>query len=103
MSSALINVSIFKGEQNNGTTKILLTRIPHYKEVILMSFNCPHCGYQNNEIQSGGMVQEMGVSYTLKLTEAADLSRQLVKSDYASLSVPEIELEIPPNSQKGSK
>ena len=26
--------------EENGTTKLLLTKIPHYKEVILMSFNC---------------------------------------------------------------
>ena len=85
-----------------GLTKLLLTKIPHYKEVILMSFNCDSCGYQNNEIQSGGKVQDRGVTYKVKIVQIQDLSRQLVKSDYASLSVPEIDLEIPPNSQKGS-
>ena len=67
-----------------------------------MSFNCDSCGYQNNEIQSGGKVQDRGVTYKVKIVQIQDLSRQLVKSDYASLSVPEIDLEIPPNSQKGS-
>lgn len=68
-----------------------------------MSFNCEACGYQNNEIQSGGQVQELGIKFKVKLTQPQDLSRQIVKSDYASLIVPEIDLEIPPNSQKGSK
>ena len=68
-----------------------------------MSFNCEHCGFQNNEIQSGGKVQELGVKYKVKLQTNEDLSRQLVKSDYATLIVPEIDLEIPPSSQKGSK
>lgn len=68
-----------------------------------MSFNCDSCGYQNNEIQSGGQVQELGIKFKVKLTQQTDLSRQIVKSDYASLIVPEIDLEIPPNSQKGSK
>ena len=68
-----------------------------------MSFNCDHCGNQNNEIQSGGMIQEMGVKFHVKIAETTDLSRQLVKSDFASLTVPEIDLEIPPNSQKGCK
>jgi len=86
----------------NGNTKLLLTKIPHYKEVILMSFNCEHCGYQNNEIQSGGKVQDLGVKYKVKLHTNEDLSRQLVKSDYATLIVPEIDLEIPPSSQKGT-
>ena len=35
------------------------------------------------------------------LTTERDLSRQVVKSDYASITVPEIDLEIPSNSQKG--
>ena len=86
-----------------GITKLLLTKIPHYKEVILMSFNCDICSYQNNEIQSGGMVQDLGIKYKVKIIQPQDLSRQIVKSDYASLIVPEIDLEVPPNSQKGSK
>ena len=68
-----------------------------------MSFNCDNCSYQNNEIQSGGMVQDLGIKYKVKIIQPQDLSRQIVKSDYASLNVPEIDLEIPPDSQKGSK
>lgn len=37
----------------NGITRLLLTSIPHFREVILMAFECPHCGWRNNEIQSG--------------------------------------------------
>ncbi len=84
-------------------TKLLLTKIPHYKEVILMSFNCEECGFQNNEIQSGGQIQEQGVRYKVKIQTEQDLSRQIVKSDHAVLIVPEIDLEIPANSQKGGK
>ena len=68
-----------------------------------MSFNCEHCGYQNNEIQSGGQIQDHGVKYRVKIKCSEDLSRQVVKSDFATLTVPEIELEIPPDSQKGGK
>ena len=98
MHFTYIHFAIFQG-----ITKLLLTKIPHYKEVILMSFNCDNCSYQNNEIQSGGMVQDLGIKYKVKIIHIQDLSRQIVKSDYASLIVPEIDLEIPPNSQKGSK
>ena len=80
-----------------------MTKIPHYREVIIMSFRCDWCGYQNNEIQSGSQVQEQGVSYKVKIQTAEDLSRQIVKSDYATFAVPEIDLEIPPSSQKGGK
>ena len=37
----------------------------------------------------------------MHLTTERDLSRQVVKSDYASITVPEIDLEIPCLSQKG--
>lgn len=52
----------------NGTTRLLLTRIPFFKEIILMAFNCPHCGFNNNEIQPGGAIQEKGVKFVLKVT-----------------------------------
>ena len=40
-----------------GVTRLLLTKIPHYREIILLSFTCHHCGQQNNEIQSGEKIQ----------------------------------------------
>ena len=85
----------------NGVTKLLLTRIPHYKEIILMSFNCEQCGFSNNEIQSGGMIQEKGLKIQVTIANERDLCRQVVKSDYATIKVPELELEIPPKGQKG--
>jgi len=85
----------------NGMTKLLLTKIPHYKEIILMSFNCEQCGFSNNEIQSGSAIQEKGLKLTVIVAKERDLSRQLVKSDYATIVFPELELEIPPKGQKG--
>jgi len=87
--------------QENGTTKLLLTRIPHYKEVILMSFSCDECGFSNNEIQSGGRIQEQGIRLEVVVKNSRDLSRQVVKSDYSTISIPELDLEIPQFSQKG--
>ncbi|CAI4224783.1 unnamed protein product [Auanema sp. JU1783] len=85
--------------EDNGITRLMCVRIPYYKAVILMSFECPHCGYRNNEIQSGEAVQEHGTEIVLRVHEPADLRRQLVKSDVASIEIPEIELVIPPRSQ----
>ena len=68
-----------------------------------MSFNCDECGFQNNEIQSGSQVPEQGVRYKVKIQSERDMGRQIVKSDHAILTVPEIDLEIPANSQKGGK
>ncbi|GMH38203.1 hypothetical protein BSKO_06087 [Bryopsis sp. KO-2023] len=89
--------------EENGTTTMLFTSIPHFKEVILMAFECPHCGFRNNEIQSAGQIGEKGVRLTLKVDEGAldVLSRQVVKADSATLRVPELDFEIPANTQKG--
>ena len=40
-----------------GMTRLLLTSIPFFREVIVMSFRCEHCGFQNNEIQSAGTIR----------------------------------------------
>lgn len=77
-----------------------MTRIPHYKEVVIMSFECEHCGNKNTGYQQG-QCQEKGVRYQLQVKEEADLCRQVVKSDVATISVPELELEIPPSEKGG--
>ena len=51
-----------------GTTRLLLTRIPFFKEIILMSFECPHCGFTNNGIQSAGRIQEKGCTMKLSVS-----------------------------------
>ena len=51
----------------NGTTKFMLTSIPFFKEIIISSFECPHCDYSNKAVQYGS-VQDTGVRYTLKVT-----------------------------------
>lgn len=66
-----------------------------------MSFSCDHCGYENNEIQSGSSVSEKGIQITLIVKTERDLNRQVVKSDYANIKIVEIDFEIPSQSQKG--
>ncbi len=53
-----------------GTTRLLLTRIPMFREVILSSFNCPHCGESNSQIQPGAPIQDKGVKFTLTAKDA---------------------------------
>ncbi|PHH68034.1 hypothetical protein CDD83_6295 [Cordyceps sp. RAO-2017] len=67
----------------NGMTRLLLTAIPYFREVVIMSFACEHCNTRNNEIQAAGTVQAKGTHYELRLTSLADLGRQVVKSDTA--------------------
>ena len=50
-----------------GITRLFLTRIPFYKDVIVSSFSCNSCGYHNSELQPGGKIQEKGVKYTVNI------------------------------------
>lgn len=86
-----------------GVTRIFLTKIPFYKDVVIMSFECEHCGFQNNEIQNAGKIEEKGVKIVLQIKSKSDINRQVVKSDHTSVSVPHLEFEIPSQSQKGGK
>ncbi|VDM99415.1 unnamed protein product [Thelazia callipaeda] len=87
--------------EENGITRILCTRIPFYRQVIVMSFYCNHCGYTNNELQSGEAAQEHGIDITLHVNNLSDLNRMVVKSEYAEVEIKELELNIPPKSQSG--
>uniref|UniRef100_A0A8D2MYA6 Zinc finger ZPR1-type domain-containing protein n=1 Tax=Zonotrichia albicollis TaxID=44394 RepID=A0A8D2MYA6_ZONAL len=51
-----------------GVTRLLLTRIPFFKEIIVSSFSCPSCSWSNTEIQAAGRIQEQGVRYTLAVS-----------------------------------
>ncbi|XP_027858369.1 zinc finger protein ZPR1 [Xiphophorus couchianus] len=86
----------------NGTTRMLLTKIPFFKEIIVSSFSCAHCGWSNTEIQSAGRIQDQGVCYTLEVKTKQDLNREVVKADCAVTKIPELDFEIPPFTQKGS-
>ncbi|XP_069005928.1 zinc finger protein ZPR1 [Embiotoca jacksoni] len=86
----------------NGTTRLLLTKIPFFKEIIVSSFSCDHCDFSNTEIQSAGRIQEEGVCYTLRVKTKLDLNREVVKADSATARIPELDFEIPPFTQKGS-
>ncbi|KAN0063856.1 nucleolar zinc-finger protein [Thecaphora frezii] len=79
-----------------GMTRMLLTYIPYFREVIVVSFQCDHCGNRNNEIQSAGQIQEKGCLYTVHITNPEDLNRQVVKSEWCTVVIPELQIEIPP-------
>lgn len=53
----LVLTYISRNQIWKGTTRLLLTSIPFFREVVVMSFHCPHCGFSNNEIQSAGTIR----------------------------------------------
>ena len=78
-----------------GITRLLPTYIPYFREVIVMSFSCPHCGNRNSEVQMAGEIQPKGCIYTVHVTTKQDMNRQIVKSEFCSVTVPELQLQIP--------
>lgn len=44
-------------------TRLFLTRIPFFKDVLVSSFTCDNCGLHNTELQPGGKIQEKGVKF----------------------------------------
>lgn len=80
--------------KENGITKILLTSIPYFKEVAIMSFECKHCNTANSELQPVSDMQEKGVRYKVKCTTDEDLQRQIVKTEWSEIMIPEIEFEV---------
>jgi zinc finger protein len=85
----LINIS------SQGTTRLLLLKIPFFREIILESFECPHCGHKDNSIKSGDQIQEKATRFTLNLDHKDDLERQIVKSDTGKFWVMTLGLETP--------
>ncbi|PVU96673.1 hypothetical protein BB559_002295 [Furculomyces boomerangus] len=79
----------------NGTTRIMLTKIPHFKDIIVMAFECPHCNYRNNEVQSGESIAEKGQKWFCTIKDQKDLARQIVRHGSAKIEIPEIQLELP--------
>jgi zinc finger protein len=51
---------------------------------------------KNTEVQFGGKIGDFGVKFELIVKEKNDFNRSVVKSEYATIKIPELDLEIPP-------
>ena len=96
---AIVIESLCPKCQENGETRMLLTHIPFFKELVIMSFSCEHCGERNNEIQPAATLEDFGVKMTLTVTCQEDLQRDIVRSKFATLNIPELGTEIPPSGK----
>ncbi|OGM51244.1 zinc finger protein ZPR1 [Aspergillus bombycis] len=79
----------------NGTTRLLLLRVPYFRDIILESFECPHCHFKDNSVKSAGQIQEKGARYTLTVQDENDLQRQVVRSDISVFKVESLGIEMP--------
>lgn len=55
------------------------TAIPHSKEVITMASNFDLCNRTMNEVKSGACVEPAGTKITLRVTNQADMGRDVLK------------------------
>lgn len=82
-----------------GKTTMLLTHIPFFREIVVVAFECEECGYRNSEIQFGGQIADQGIKVRFNVQKEKDLNREIIKSEYATIFIPEIDFEIPSNKK----
>ncbi|GMH89863.1 hypothetical protein TrVE_jg7982 [Triparma verrucosa] len=100
--STILNCLCPSCGEGEATTICLPTKVPFFRQIIIMSLTCPSCGFSNSEVSFGGEIQPKGVRTTLKVTSAADLNRQVIKSDSCTILLPSLQFEIPPITQRGA-
>ncbi|KAL4923908.1 zinc finger-containing protein ZPR1 [Aspergillus undulatus] len=79
----------------NGITRLLLLRVPFFRDIILESFECEHCHTKDNSVKSAGQIQEKGSVYTLDVEDEDDLQRQVIRSDVSIFKVESLGIEMP--------
>ncbi|KAG5451800.1 nucleolar zinc-finger protein [Clonorchis sinensis] len=79
----------------NGTTRLLLTRIAYFREVVISSFSCPYCGFENRTIDPASRIQDKGQLITLKVQTTVDLNRRVVRPSGSTVSIPELDASFP--------
>ncbi|CAM9235745.1 unnamed protein product [Ascophyllum nodosum] len=77
-----------------GESLTCMSDIPHFKEVIIMAFDCESCGFKTSEVKGGGAIPPKGTVYTLRAVSREDFRRDVLKSDTAQLELPELELVL---------
>ncbi|KAK7495203.1 hypothetical protein BaRGS_00013613 [Batillaria attramentaria] len=72
-------------------TNMKLVNIPYFKEVVIMATTCDACGHRDNEVKGGGGVEPKGRKYSLIIKNERDMTRDVLKSETGSVSIPELE------------
>ena len=81
--------------QKEGITTILMVDIPLFREILLCSFRCEHCGESNNEVQFAGRLPDLGVEILFRCLAHKDLDREIIRSEFCTLWIEELDLELP--------
>merc|ERR1712168_1550135 len=79
--------------QSPAETRMKMTSIPHFKEVVIMATTCDVCGARTNEVKVGGGISEKGRRISLRVTDPSDLTRDVLKSETCTLKIPDLDFE----------
>ena len=71
-----------------------ITTIPHFSDIILISMNCPECGYREHDTQC--LSKKPPSQYRLLVKSSEDLTCRVVRSTAATIIIPELGVEINP-------
>lgn len=72
-----------------------MTRIPKFREIILSSFYCSHCGFKNTEVSNAGEIQQKGCKFSFTLRHPADMEREVIITESSTFRIEELDFEIP--------
>merc|ERR1712168_872249 len=87
--------------QSPAETRMKMTSIPHFKEVVIMATTCDVCGARTNEVKVGGGISEKGRRIFLRVTDPSDLTRDVLKSETCTLKIPDLDFEAQLESNGG--
>lgn len=68
--------------------------IPGFRKCMIMAFVCDFCGARNNEVKAAGAYGEKGRKWVLRVQSEEDLNRDILKSDNASIELPDFDCKL---------
>ena len=74
---------------------MLLRNIPFFKDIVVISFLCEHCGFKNHEFTPLTPLADTGLKLTLKVSKVEDLNRMIIANVNSVIYIPEIDFEVP--------
>jgi zinc finger protein len=81
-------------ESEEFETRVERLEIPHFGEVIQMTYLCEGCGFQRSDLTI--TEQAEAARYRLEITEEADLSNRVVRSASGHFEIPELDVRAEP-------
>jgi len=74
---------------------MLLTKIPSFREIVIMSFSCGHCGHTDSSLQNAGQIQQKGSKHSFTLYHPDDMERNVIKDVHGIFRIEELDIEMP--------